>query len=60
MITPTLHFSLTFALFFLFHSKKLTCSTGLLQVVDWLARNVKKVLERVDEKDPYVNECEKK
>lgn len=30
------------------------------EVVDWLASNVKRVLERVDKKDPYVMECAKK
>jgi hypothetical protein len=31
-----------------------------LQVADWLAKNVRIVLAKVDKKDPYVNECEEK
>lgn len=30
------------------------------EVVDWLASNVKRVLEQVDNNDPYVEECAKK
>lgn len=30
------------------------------EVVDWLARNVKQVLGRVDKNDPFVEECAKK
>lgn len=30
------------------------------EVADWLAKNVRIVLAKVDKKDPYVNECEEK